>query len=377
MKRVPITIAALLFLGVALAGHPANATQFQRVTTDSTRESDPAPSPDGKWLAYSSDKGRSTQIWVMPIGGGHARQLTSEPDSVRIPDPEHQDSLRTTVVRASTPTWAPDSKSVLFISTRTGRFDIYSIPLAGGKPRRLSNAPGNHRFAVYSPDGKEIAFFSNRLQPDALFGFNIFVMDSGGETPDHLARQLTNSNGSPGHPTWSPDGAWIAYVSKEFDPKKKIDVGKGMQMAQNALTATYKPYKIPAQGGRGTRLGEERVNGKDYEDTWPTWDPAEARWLAVARTIDGKRDVWILDTTTGRGFPLTNTGNASKPTWTHDGKAIYFTTLEGRNEDVWIATDLTLRSPAPSTQSHPAPAKRAARPVKKTTSGATTGKTAK
>jgi Tol biopolymer transport system component len=374
MKRFPITIAVLPLLAAALAGRPAGATQFQRVTTDSTRESDPAPSPDGKWLAYSSDKGGSTQIWVMPIGGGHARRLTSEPDSVRVQDPDHPDSMRTIYVRAATPTWAPDSKSVLFISTRTGRFNIYSVPLAGGKPRRVSNAPGNHRYAVYSPNGKEIAFYSNRLQPDALFGFNIFVMDSGGETPDHLARQITNSTGSPGHPTWSPDGAWIAYVSKEIDPKKKIDVGKGMQMEQSAIFAAYKVYKAPAQGGRETRVGAGLVNGKDYEDTWPSWSPTDARWLAVARTLDGKRDVWVIDTTTGRSFPLTNTGTASKPTWTHDGKAIYFTAFEGRNEDVWVATDLTLRSPAPS---QPAPPKRAARPVKKPTSGATTGKAAK
>ncbi len=375
MRRISISIIALLLLGVALSIRPADATQFRRISSGTGRESDPAPSPDGKWLAFSREQGKSVQIWVMPIGGGAARQITSEPESVKVQDPERPDTTRWLAVRAMTPTWSPDSKSILFISTRTSRYNIYRVPLEGGKPRLLSNAPGSHRFAVYSPDGKEIAFYSNRMQPDALFGFNIYVMDSAGETPDHMARQVTNSKGSPGHPTWSPDGKWLAYVEKDINPKKMVDVGKGMQMSQNAITAKYRVFKAPAQGGREIRVGETTVNGKDYEDTWPSWCPTDARWIAVARTIGDKRDVWIIDTRTNRSFPLTNTGKASKPTWTYDGKAIYFTSLDGKYEEIWIATDLTLRPPAAPARA-PA-AKRATGTTKRTSPGAATGKSAK
>ncbi len=377
MQRFPITITTVLLLGVACSSHPAGATLFQRVTSDSLRETDPAPSPNGKWLAYTAERGGSTQIWVMPLGGGPGRRITSEPESVRVPDPDHPDTMRTVLVRASTPTWAPDSKSILFVSTRTGRYSIYRVPLAGGKPSLVSDAPGNHRYGVYSPNGKEIALYSNRLRPADLFGFNVFVMDSAGETPDHLARQITNSQGSPGHPTWSPDGKWLAYVSKEIDSTKGVDVGSGVQVEQNAMFARYKVYKAPAQGGRERRVGEAKVNGKDYEDTWPSWCPTSARWLAVARSIDGKRDVWIIDTTTGRSFPLTNLGTASKPTWTADGKSIYFTSFEGKNENIWVATQLTLKPPAPAAHSRSPATRRATGAVKKASPGATTGKGAK
>jgi len=340
--------ATLLTLALTLlCAAPSWATQFRRVTSDPARETDPAPSPDGKWLAYSSDQGGSSQIWVMPIAGGPARRITSEPESIAVKDPAHHDSTHWVPVRASTPTWARDSKSLLYISTRSERYNVYSVPLEGGEAHALASPIGNNRFAVYSPDGTKIAFYSNRLNPGGLFSFNVYVMDAAGESPDRMARELTRGEGSPGHPTWSPDGRWIAYVSRSVDTTKTIDIGKGMTMKQNALFATYKLWKSPAAGGHAVRVAAP-VGGSDaFEDTWPTWSPVDPRWIAVGRRVGSQQNVWIIDAATGKGFPLTNTGNAGKPTWSPDGKAIYYSvTVSKDNEDIWVATDLTLRPPA-------------------------------
>jgi Tol biopolymer transport system component len=326
-------------------GAPASrATQFQSVTTDSMRESDPAPAPDGQWLAFTSNRSGSEQIWIMPLRGGPARQLTFEPESLSIPDPARPDTTRTIHVRAYTPTWAPDSKSLLFISSRTGSYNIYSVPLEGGEPRVMASPIGNNRFAAYSPDGAKIAFYSNRLMPGALFGFNIFVMDSSGESPDHMARQLTNSQGSPGHPTWSPDGRWIAYVSKSVDTTKTMTVGQGMQVKQNAIFAHYKLWKSPAEGGgKGERVAEALPDSANFEDTWPSWSPADPGWIALGRRVGAKQDVWLVDANTGAGYRLTNTGSAGKPTWSHDGKSIYYVEYgPEENEDIWVATRFSL-----------------------------------
>jgi Tol biopolymer transport system component len=377
------TFAVIALLAAALFPAHAAATKFTRVTADTTRESDPAPSPDGRWLAYSSDRSGTQQIWVMPIGGGAPRQLTFEPESVTVKDPDRPDTVRTIYVRAGTPTWSSDGKSVLFVSTRTGRYNIYRVPLEGGKPAPVSSAPGNHRFGITSPGGDRIAFYSNRLEPGSMFGYQIYVMDAAGESPQKLGRKLTNSNGSPGHPTWSPDGKWIAYVSKAVDTTKTVDVGKGMQMKQNPLFSSYKLWKVPAQGGREVSLSQPLPDGKQFEDTWPTWSPVDPRWIAVGRTIEGRREVWLIDSTTGKGFPLTSMGAAGKPTWTADGKAIYFTSLstDGKNEDIWLATNLTYRAPSaapPRTGgSKPAAGTKQSVPAKKPTSGATTGTSGK
>src|SRR5258705_7007062 len=118
----------------------------------------------------------------MPAEGGAPRQLTHEPDSTRV----------------GTPSWAPDGKSVLFVSTRGKRYNVYSIPMEGGEPRQMTHAPGGHRFGPYSLNGRKIAFYSTRVRPADLYGFNIYVRGAPGETEDKMAGKGTTTPGSPG-----------------------------------------------------------------------------------------------------------------------------------------------------------------------------------
>lgn len=337
MTRIQLVFLFVLALCAAWVA-PAFATQFRPFLADTSyRDTDPAPSPDGQWLAFQSDRGKRSQIWLAPTQGGPPHSFTSEPESSQA-----QGGAKI-ATRVMTPTWAADGKSLVFVSTRTGSYNIYSMPIEGGGPKALSNAAGNQRFAVYSPDGKQICFPSSRLQPNALFGFNLYTMDAKGEIEGPPARQLTFSSGSPGHPVWSPDGHWIAYVGKDFDTTRTVNVGGGMQTKQSAIFSQYRVYKIPAAGGTVMKLSGLQTEKEPSEDTWPSWSP-DGKWIAFGRNTAGKQNIWILDVATKHAFPLTSDGNCMKPTWSYDGKSIYYTRLSpsGRDEDIWIATDLSL-----------------------------------
>jgi Tol biopolymer transport system component len=332
-------ISTLAIASLAAAPGSARGVTFTRITADTTRETDPTPSPDGKWILFTSDRaGRgATNLYIMPAEGGVVRQITHEPDSVH----------------AGTPSWAPDGKSFLFVSTRGKRYNIFSIPFEGGTARQMTNAPGSQRFACYSPDGKQIAFYSSRLRPNDLYGFNIYVMGSSGEEQANMARQVTNSRGSPGHPTWSADGRWIGFVAKVYDPTKQ------QTMEGNIIFAKYHVYKVPSGGGKETQITHGTVGGQPFEDTWPSWSP-DGKWIAFGRSIGAKRNIWVLDVATNRTFPLTTAGNCIKPTWAYDSKSIYYSSQVGRNEDLWVARDLDLKSLKPAVRKSRAKSRAAA-----------------
>jgi TolB protein len=338
---------SMVAVGVACAS-PGFALKFRPLLADTTyRETDPAPSPDGKWLAFQSNRSGSSQIWIMSTQGGQLRQLTAEPESSLTPGAKSK-----IATRVMTPTWAPDGKSLLFISTRSGPYNIYSIPFEGGEPKPLSNAAGSQRFAVYSPDGSKICFPSSRLAPTSLYGFNLYVMDAKGEIAGPPAKRLTFSGGSPGHPSWSYDGKWIAYVAKDFDTTRTVEVGGGMKAKQSAMFSLFRVFKIAAGGGPEIKLTGIKATDAG-EDTWPSWSP-NGKQLAFGRNINGKQSLWILDVNTKKSFMLTGDGNCMKPTWSYDGNAIYYTKLiNGKDEDIWVANDFTsgptaTRSSAPA-----------------------------
>ncbi len=338
MTRIPFVLLTTILLAAAWVT-PGSATQFRPLLADTAfRDTDPAPSADGQWLAFSSNRGGSNQIWVIPALGGKPRAVTAEPDS------SQAQGAQRIATRVMTPTWSPDSKSILFVSTRSGPYNIYSIPLAGGAATPLSKAPGSQRFPVLSPDGRTICFPSSRHAPTSLYGFNLFLMDAKGEIEGPPARQLTRSSGSPGHPVWSPDGKWIAYVAKDFDTTRTVNIGGGMQTKQSALFSAFRVYKIPAAGGAEVRLTGLKTDGQ-AEDTWPSWSP-DGKWIAFGRNVGGKQNIWVMDALTKQSFPITSEGNCMKPNWSYDGKAIYFSRLNGRDEDIWIAENLSLAGAA-------------------------------
>ena len=174
----------------------------QNLTNNPFRDTDPSWSPDGKRIAFSSDRDRKMgdhnyEIYVMDDDGGNLQNLTNNP------------------FRDTDPSWSPDGKRIAFSSTREGHFkgdfgitdEIYVMDDDGGNEQRLTENRKNDGNPSWSPDGKRIAFSSDRKGDFA--NFEIYVMDADGGNQ----QRLTENRHTDEDPSWSPDGKRIAFYS--------------------------------------------------------------------------------------------------------------------------------------------------------------------
>jgi dipeptidyl aminopeptidase/acylaminoacyl peptidase len=117
------------------------------------RVSDPRPSPDGKWVAYvlrstdlEANRGR-TDLWVVGIDGKGARRLTSSPEN------------------ESSPRWAPDGRSIYFLSARGGPQQVWRLRMDGGEAEKVTAQPLDVTSFRLSPDGQRLVI-SQSVFPD-------------------------------------------------------------------------------------------------------------------------------------------------------------------------------------------------------------------
>jgi eukaryotic-like serine/threonine-protein kinase len=105
----------------------------------------PQLSPDGRRVAFQSNRSGEFEIWLADLDGGNSVRLTSM-----------------AAPRTGTPRWSPDGSVIAFNANPEGHWETYLIPAAGGKPRRLMSDPTNDNIPSFSRDGRWIYFSSNR-----------------------------------------------------------------------------------------------------------------------------------------------------------------------------------------------------------------------
>jgi len=113
------------------------------VSTHEERE--PALSPDSSRIAFVSSRSGSPEIWVADVSGGSARRLTS------FGGPQ-----------VGAPSWSPDGRTIVFDARPQGHADLFSISVDGGTPEPIAPSPESEVAPVFSPDGSEVLFGSDR-----------------------------------------------------------------------------------------------------------------------------------------------------------------------------------------------------------------------
>ena len=162
------------------------ANNLFRLTDGTSEDGWPTWSPDGRRVAFQSDRTGNWDIWVMNTDGSGLTQLTNHPE-----DDEHPD-------------WSPDGKKIAFTSRREGNRDIWVMNADGSKPVNLTKTPSRDRYPMWSPDGRQIAFNTNRDDNQ-----EIYVMNADGSNQ----RNVTNSPSIEGLADWSPDGKRLVLYS--------------------------------------------------------------------------------------------------------------------------------------------------------------------
>ena len=146
-------------------------------------------SPDGQFLAISdqSTDDHKSHVYIVPIAGGTPRLITPN-----APSYWHG--------------WSPDGKTLAFTGQRGDNFDIYSVSAAGGEETRLTTAPGLDDGPEYSPDGAYIYFNSERTGH-----MQIWRMKADGSDQE----QVTNDDSNDLFPHISPDGQQMVFIAYE------------------------------------------------------------------------------------------------------------------------------------------------------------------
>jgi Tol biopolymer transport system component len=211
----------------------------------------PAWTPDGTHITYSEERGGQSAIYSLPVeciltgipcdplmlAPYRAESLSWSPDQTRlafVSNCENNCDLYLftqatgTVVQLTRnglydvfPAWSPDGRWLVFMSSRRASFELYLLnPDCAAQPATcedqlhpLTENRAFDGFPVWSPDGAQVVFSSDREGNFDLFEIEIACIGRASLPCESSARALTTSLESDISPAWSPDGAWIAYVT--------------------------------------------------------------------------------------------------------------------------------------------------------------------
>lgn len=216
-------------------------------------------------------------------------------------------------VSAITPLWlrdvkiSPDGKEVAF----TYRGDIYKVGVGGGKALRLTSAQSYESTPVWSPDGKSIAFASDRNG-----NFDIFVMDAEGGP----ATRLTTNSANEIPESFTFDGSGVIFSASIQDPVKS---------ALHPTARMTELYQVPVTGGVVKQLLGTPAQMLSFspDGSWMVYQDVkgfEDEWRKH-HTSSVTRDIWRYDVSTGKHTNLTRRGGEDRnPVISNDGRTVFF-----------------------------------------------------
>ena len=345
-----------------------NGTDIRRLTVNRARDQFPRFSPDGQWVAFSSNRAGNNDVYIVSVNGGEPKQLTFN-------------AANDDVVG-----WSTDGKKVVFSSTRgNGAFPsvatLWEVPVEGGIEQPLNTDWG--AWASYSPDGTKLAFQRHpsvwsrkhyrgsyaadlwveelstkkftRLGDDAYHGNMLWPMYANNGEIYFVSNELPNEPVKPGSPEvmksvnniWkiSDKGGKAVQVTKHTDGNLFYP-----SISADGKTIVYEDsfgiWKLETATGKSTELRFDIKSDYTENKTELTTIANEAEGYSLSPSnkraaVAVHGDIFTIATDRGQMQRVTDTPwKEQTPRWSPDGKWIAYVSDRTGREEIYISDEL-------------------------------------
>jgi len=229
----------------------------------------PSWHPKGTHLAYSVVSARGCcQVYVLDFASGNARRIEAVGGGLN-----------------STPVFAPDGAVIVYTHGEEAGTDLFATTVfERGPARRITVGRGSDNTSpTFSPDGRRLAFTSGRLgHPE------IYISDADGTNPQPLTYSVGDQNYR-ANPDWSPDGRLVAYQSQQTDGSFQLNTISLRDRSVKQLTS----------------------DGSNEDASWAP----DSRHIIFSSTRTGSKQLFVIDSESGRWRQLTRNGGVRLPAW--------------------------------------------------------------